>query len=203
MIEINLVAQGKKFKMPTVLGVDLAVVNLKLLAMVSVLVFLGRSYFEDYTREERREMSRMMEELSAELRNLRSELQGSDSLREELENYNQQVERLKERSEQVRIIINQRSNPRLILETIARNLPEDMWIDRLNLEPNRNVSLRGGSESYSSIGNFIIEVNNTPFFTGLNLQSSNTEEILEGGQTRRVEVFEIRGKVSSYDSRVQ
>jgi Tfp pilus assembly protein PilN len=203
MIEINLIGKKKSFKMPTVLGVDLSIVNVKALVAVLVLVFFGRSYFQDHYRGLSRSKSAQIDELSTQLRNAREELQSAGPLRAELESYNQAVERLKERSEQVRVIINQRSNPRLILESLARNMPEDMWIDSIELSRDRNVLLVGGAESYSSIGNFIIEVNQTNFFDEMNLVNSNTEEILEGGVTRRIEAFEIRGKITSYDTRVQ
>jgi hypothetical protein len=201
MIEINLIAQSKKFKMPIVLGVDLSVVNLKLVAVSIVIAWLAEGFYNDYFGSKRSEIESTLQGLNVELAELRDILQGNESVREELVTYNRQLERLRERSEQVRLIINQRTNPRPLLETISRNLPIDMWVDSIEISNDRRIVIKGGAESYSSIGTFVISANQANYFNDLSLMSSATQEISEGGVSRRVEVFEISGSIATYQDR--
>lgn len=199
MIEINLIPQTKTFKMPTVLGVDLAVINLKVLIATYIICWFAESYVMEMFETELAEKNEVISTMTTELAEIRSSLQGASGLRQELEAYNKQVERLKERSTQVGLIINEKTNPRPLLETIARTLPKDMWIDRVEVGSDKKIVLIGGADSYSSIGNFIISANETTYFDNLVLTSSTTEEITDGGARRRIEVFEVRGDIASYE----
>jgi len=201
MIEINLIAQSKKFKMPTVLGVDLSVVNLKLVVVSIVIAWLAEGFYIDHFNSQRSELESNLQLLTAELAELRSALAGNESVREELLTYNRQLDRLRERSEQVRLIINQRTNPRPLLETISRNLPVDMWIDSIGISNDRKIVMKGGADSYSSIGTFVISANQASFFNDLSLMTSATQEISEGGVNRRIEIFEISGSIATYQDR--
>ncbi|KKQ78894.1 MAG: hypothetical protein UT01_C0057G0007 [Candidatus Daviesbacteria bacterium GW2011_GWA1_38_7] len=114
--------------------------------------------------------------------------------------FNNQVAKLKERSTQVEQIIKQRTNPNKILERVARNIPEDMWLTELFVDGDRKVSIHGMSTSYKSIGNFIILLNESLFFgKSLTLSDSKTEEDKDEGAGKRIEVFTIQGRVESYD----
>jgi hypothetical protein len=201
MIEINLIAQTKKFKMPTVLGMDLSAVNLKLLAISLIISWLGESYYLDYFASQRSGLDTTLLTLSNELESIREGLKGNESIRDELITYNRQLERLRERSEQVRVIINQRTNPRPLFETISRTLPADMWIDSIEINSERKIKIEGSSDSYSSIGSFVISANQSAFFTNISLVSSATKEVVEGGVNRRVEAFEISGDIATYQER--
>ena len=106
MIEINLIAQTKKFKMPTVLGVDLAVVNIKLVVVSLIIAWLSEGYYQDYFGDQKNALNTSLQSFSAELAALREGLQGNEALREELNVYNKQLERLRERSEQVELTQN-------------------------------------------------------------------------------------------------
>lgn len=203
MIEINLIAQPKKFKMPTVLGVDLSIINIKLVVLAYVISVVGESYYHEYFDEQVKKYEEQTVELNKQLRGLRSSLTEAGDLRAELTTYNRQLERLRARTEQVRVIINQRTNPKPLLEKVARNLPADMWINLIEIRKDRTILLKGAAESYSSIGNFIIATNDSPFFDDLNLAQSATEEVMENGVPRRIEAFEIQGRISSYEEKVQ
>ena len=202
MIEINLIPQTKTFKMPTVLGVDLAVINFKVLIASYIICWFAESYVLEMFETEKSEKNQMIEKMTAELEEIRSSLRGTANLRQELEAYNKQVERLKERSTQVGLIINEKTNPRPLLETIARTLPADMWADRVEISDDKKILIVGGADSYSSIGNFIISANETTYFDNLVLSSSTTAEILDGGVLRRIESFEVRGDIASFEERM-
>lgn len=201
MIEVNLIAQTKKFKMPTVLGVDLSIVNIKFLIISLILSWLAEGFYNDYFGSQKAELEANLLTYSTELATLREGLKGNEQLRDELTTYNRQLERLRERSEQVRVIINQRTNPRPLFEIISRNLPTDMWIDSIDISSERKITIKGGADSYSSIGTFVISANQSPFFSNLSLMTSATQEVTEGGINRRIEVFEIAGDIATYQDR--
>jgi len=200
MIEINLIEQKKPFKLPTVAGVDLSKVNFKIIAIAYLL-----TYIPDYTiytswQEELVSIDQEKEVLRAKLSKLEEEVRGNDIVKKQLEQFNNQVSKLKERSSQVEQIIKARTNPNKILERVARNIPEDMWLQEISIDNEKKITIQGFSTSYKSIGNFIILLNESLFFgKSLTLADSKTNEDGDAGAGKRVEVFTIQGRVDSFD----
>ena len=73
-----------------------------------------------------------------------------------------------------------------------------MWVDSIDIASDRKIKIKGGADSYSSIGTFVIAANQSPFFSNMSLMSSSTQEVSEAGLTRRIEVFEIVGDIATY-----
>lgn len=200
MIEINLLEKKKGFKAPVVLGMDVAKLPWK-----SIIVsYLIATYPMDFLREEFKAMQAEKDQEVIALRNrlgkLKRELRGNKGIKEQLQAFNKQIEKLKSRSEQVDKIIGLKTNPRYLLEQIARATPEDLWFDELILKDNNELIINGASESYKSIGIFIAKANDSAYFgKSLQLKDSKTKEVQERGVTLRQENFVIQGKVSVYD----
>jgi hypothetical protein len=118
-------------------------------------------------------------------------LKKNTGVKDQLTAFNQQITKLKERSAQVDTIIGIKTNPRYLLEKIARSTPNDLWFEELILN---------GSESYQSIGGFIASVNESAFFgKSLQLKDSKTEESNVKGVSFRQEKFVIQGNIEIYD----
>lgn len=196
MIKINLIGIRKKNKLPTVLGIDLNTVNYKLIVAAYILTLIAESSFQDYIQKENSVYEAQIAELQAQEAKLKEEIGKFDNTRDELEKYNQQVERLRLRSTQVVAIINQKSNPKPALSQISQYMPDDMWIDFLEIKNDGSLSIKGGSESYVSVGNFIMTVNESPLFENINLSETNTQEVQEISGTRRLEAYVVEGKVN-------
>ncbi len=200
MIEINLLEQKKPFKLPVIMGVDLAAINYKGILIAILITYLPDWFLYPAWEEELQAISKEKEVLNEKLQKLEADVRGNDAVKKQLELFNNQIAKLKERSTQVEQIIKQRTNPNKILERVARNIPEDMWLTELAVDGERKVSIQGMSTSYKSIGNFIILLNESLFFgKSLTLSDSKTEEDKDEGQGKRIEIFTIQGRVESYD----
>ena len=200
MIEINLLEQKKPFKLPVIMGVDLAAINYKGILIAILITYLPDWFLYPAWEEELQAISKEKEVLNEKLQKLEADVRGNDAVKKQLELFNNQIAKLKERSTQVEQIIKQRTNPNKILERVARNIPEDMWLTELAVDGERKVSIQWMSTSYKSIGNFIILLNESLFFgKSLTLSDSKTEEDKDEGQGKRIEIFTIQGRVESYD----
>lgn len=200
MIEINLSEQRKASKSPVVMGIDITKINIKLL--LGSILFLYVPDFTIYTlwESEAKDVQKKIDTLNAELEGHRKELLGSKKLKEELEAYNARVESLKARSNQIDQILKIKSNPKKILEKLARSAPADLWLDNLTINSQKNLTIIGGSASYKSIGLFISSINDSPFFgKSMILKESKTKEEMINGKSDRTEEFKIEGKIELFD----
>lgn len=195
MIKINLIGKRRKSKLPTVLGVDLNTLNFKLIILAYILGMIGETYMKDFIDEEKSVIQEQLSSLSSINKRLTKELGGYDKTRDELKRFNDQVDRLKERSKQVTAIINQKTNPKPVLEQVAKLLPEDVWLESLEIREGNKIRMSGGSESYVSVGNFIMSANETTYLENLSLESTDVQEEGEGADSRRIETFTIKGDV--------
>lgn len=200
MIEINLSSERKSFEVPKILGLDLGAIPWVGLIICYVLLYtvetivIGKLLAEIEADEEAKVLA-----LRTESKQIQKDINKDKGIKQQLDAFYAQVEKLKQREVQVDKIIKQRTNPMQLLVHIARNIPEDLWIDQIVLKDNRLI-LEGGSFSFQSIGRFRTAVNNAIFFGGsLKLDSTSTKEVSEGSVKRRVEVFKISGTVARYD----
>ncbi len=200
MIEINLIEQKKKFKAPVVLGIDLGKLPLKKIIISYIVASYPISFIEDHFKSELAEDEKEVQALNKKFQDLRREIKKNENIKGQLLAFNEQIDRLKTRSEQVDKIIKSKTNPRFVLEKIARTTPENVWFDGLVINDENEIDITGGTDSYTSIGEFIVNLNDSPYFARtLQLSDSKTEEENFSGAVYRVEKFSIKGKIEVYD----
>lgn len=200
MIAINLIEKKNNSKPVVVLGVDVRTINFKLLFFAILIFYIPKNYFLSTWEEEIRSLDKQIEILDAQSKQAREELKSFDGVKLELESYKRQIDKLKERSTQVDKILKEKTSPKRLLERMARVAPQDLWFDELRINDDQTFYLRGGADSYKSIGDLIVTLNETPYFNNsLNLVKSETKTEVEGGRELRNESYEISGSVSSYE----
>lgn len=201
MIEINLLNKKKGIELPVVLGIDLNQVNWKMLAVAYALTYCPDWFLKPEFDKEIQVVDSEIQVLQKSLRKIKIDLGKNTNVEEQLNAFNRQVQKLKSRSSQVEKIIQDKTNPRKLLERLARDIPSDMWFKDIVITSTRTIEINGASESYKSIGDFIISANDSQFFNkSLILTGSNTQtEKLPDGSERRVEQFNIKGNVTAYD----
>jgi hypothetical protein len=201
MIEINLLNKKKGIELPVVLGIDLNQVNWKLMAVAYALTYTPDWFMKPEFDKEKQVVEAEIKVLQNSLKKLKQDLGNNSNVEEQLEAFNRQVQKLKRRSSQVEKILQDKSNPRKVLERIARDIPADMWFKDVLITETSTIEINGASESYKSIGDFIISSNDSQFFgKSLILTGSNTvTEKMPDGSERRVEQFNIKGNISAYE----
>lgn len=195
MIEINLLEQKKPFKLPVIMGLDLATINYKALILTGVLYYLPEPLLYNDWANEMQESQEIVTGLRVKERNLNKKIKDQKDVEKKLEAFNKQIEILKQRSAQVEKIIQKRTNPKLALERICRDIPNDMWFSALVIQGNE-LLIDGATYSFKSISDFINKSNSSVFFNkSLEVTDSNTGIIEAFGKNYRVENFKIRGIV--------
>lgn len=199
MIKINLLEQKKPFKMPVILGIDLSNINLRLVAAALIVSYLPEMFLYPDWEEERAKEEAKIKNFNKRLRNLRKIIRKNSKAKLELEAFNKQVEILKERKSYVTQIVNLRSNPKKLLERLARNTPSDLWFEYLSISIDRKILISGSAFSYKDIGDFIISANESQFFAkSLSLTDSSTRKEKIQGTEINLEKFKIEGNIQNF-----
>ncbi len=200
MIEINLLQKKKKAHLPVVLGLDLNLLNFKLVVFALFFSWIADMVSVPIFKSSENEVRNNIKQLNASLKKINDEMRDNEKVKAKLQAYNKKFERLKRRSAQVDTLIKQRTNPKKLLEKIARDIPDDLWFDRLEITEDRKIFIDGGAEEYTSIGRFIIQAKEALFF-GANFVLKKTETIEDKimGKGRRVEHFSVEGSIKTFD----
>ena len=204
MIELNLLEKKQPFVLPTVLGIDLNVINLKMLAIALVIYYLPGTIngiiFDDKINENQEQMDQLVRQNNI----LSAEITKDADIKAQVDAYKSQVVRLQKRSTQVDEILKNRTNPKKILEKIARSIPDDVWFNGLEINEKNEILIRGGAYTPRSIGEFISVINDSPYFGGsiTPTMQENKKEVIDGISTN-YESYELKGKIINYDMRTQ
>lgn len=202
MIELNLLEKKHPVVLPTVLGIDLNSLNLKMLGVALVIYYLPSvvvtSIYEDRTLE----ADESLATLTSQSNKIKAELEKNANIKNHVDAYKSQVSKLQSRSTQVDEILKTRTNPKKILEKVARSIPEDVWFNRMVINEKNEVSIEGGSYTPRAVGEFITNINDSPYFGGsiTPVRQENKKENLDGVSTN-YELFELKGKIINYDMR--
>ena len=195
MIEINLLEQKKPFKLPVVMGIDLATINYKMIVLTLLLSKVpGWFLYEDWNKEIN-EKQQVVNQLRSKERKLRAKLKSQKDIEQKLEAFNKQIETLKNRSEQVEKIIRKRTNPKKALERLSRDIPKNMWFTSVEIK-NQEINIKGSTYSFKSISDFINKANSSIFFNrSFEVVDSSTGVVEAFGKNYRIENFSLKGAV--------
>jgi hypothetical protein len=202
MIELNLLEKKKPLVLPSVLGIDLNTLNLKMIGVAIIVYYLPgpiiNFMYEDKIVAVEAEIAQ-----STEInKKLTQSISKNEDVKTQVQVYKEQVVRLQQRSTQVDEILKSRTNPKKVLEKIARSIPEDVWFESLIINDKNEIAIQGGAFNPRAIGDFITNINDSPYFGGSIVPSiqENRNEVMEG-VTTPYEYFELKGKVLNYDMR--
>ncbi len=204
MIELNLLEKKQPLRLPNVLGVDLNELNYKALVFAIVFyyvpeIFVRNSYDDKFKVEDD-----ILVGLRADNAKIIKEIGKNTDVKAQLKAYNEQVNKLKARSVQVDEILKIQTNPKKVLEKIARSIPEDLWFEELKITVEKDVFISGGAYSSRSIGEFITLINDSPFFGSsiTPVKQENKQSDFDGVLTS-YEIFSLKGKIKNYDMRAR
>lgn len=170
------------------------------MVIIAYVLYQGTlSFLTAKWEEEAQAVRAEVEKLETQLRNLKRENKGNESVKAMLDAFAKQVEAISNKSAQVESVIKMKKNPMELLERLARNTPEDLWFTSLKIGEDDKILITGNSISYKSIGDLINSSNESKFFgKTLGLSNSQTKEETYDEQKVRVETFIIEGKIIDY-----
>jgi Tfp pilus assembly protein PilN len=202
MIELNLLEKKQPVVLPTVLGIDLNTLNLKMLGVALVIYYLPGVVVSTLYADKTAEAEANLQALVTQNTELKTSIDKDANIKSQVDAYKSQVIKLQNRSSQVDEILKSRTNPKKILEKVARSIPEDVWFTRMAINDKNEISITGGSYTPRAIGEFITNINDSPYFGGsvTPVNQENKKEALDGVVTS-YELFELKGKIINYDMR--
>ncbi len=202
MIELNLLEKKQPVVLPTVLGIDLNNLNLKMLGVAIVIYYLPSVVVSNIYNERTTNAEEVLAALTAQNTTLKADLVKDANIKSQVDAYKSQVSKLQSRSTQVDEILKTRTNPKKILEKVARSIPEDVWFVKMGINDKNEITVEGGSYTPRAVGEFITNINDSPYFGGsiTPVRQENRKDTLDGVLTN-YESFELKGRIINYDMR--
>jgi len=175
-------------------------VNWIAMGIAAAIYFGGDIYLHDQWDKEKQGKEEEIANITQQINKFKKEIRKNRDLKEMKEAFEKQAETLKSRSSQIDEILQLKINPQRILERIAHDIPDTVWISSIELNPNKTATIRGEAMDYKSIGDFMAKLNESKFFNrSLKLKDSSTIEISVNDLKHRVEKFTIDGSISTYE----
>ena len=196
MIEINLLETKKPFQLPEILGVDLNLLNFKLIILALILSYLPSFLFAPKWEEEIQGIQKKVRAEDKTLKRLIRETKGQENFKEQIQEFAKQEKKLEEKLAVVKKIIERRKNPMSIMLYLTKNIPENVWLIKMEIKGDK-IILTGKSDSYPSIGNFIKNLQSSVFFDA-SIRLAKSDTVVEADDTR-VEKFVIEGNIQRFD----
>jgi len=201
MIRINLIEQKKAVNVTNLGGIDLTKISIIGWIAAVAIYFVVPPYFDGEWKQLRSIEENKIKKKKVELAELNKKVRENQRLKEKLDAFNKREQLLKERETQVEEIIKRRTNPMKLLLHLARNIPEDLWVEIIKID-NKDITIEGESISYKSIGKFLNAANNSIYFNRqLRIGGVSTKQANKKGKKRgiRTETFKIVGKIARFE----
>lgn len=204
MIELNLLERKEVKKLPIVAGIDLNKINIPMVVGAIIFFYASSTYYTAYYEEILAQEEAVASNVREMNKKIEADIKSKEAKKKELEAYSEQLKKAQVRSMQIEEILKTRTNPKKILEVIARTIPTAMTIENLIIDKSDNISLSGTSYDSRAIGDFIAAMNDTPYF-GRSITPTSQENAQEerDGVSVRIDRFELAGSIKNYDMRAK
>ncbi len=193
MIEINLSPGAKKENVTKVAGIDLSLLNIKMLIIAIGLVYTYEVVVDFLYEDQIKVSNDTIQANTKSFRQLSSELSKYDAIKKKVKEFDIQEKNLKSKINIVKEIVGRRSNPFLVLKYIAENTPDNVWISELEIDGQR-LSMTGQSQSFKKLGDFIENLKSSIFFDG-NINYTRPEGVDDTINGIRVEPFKLEALI--------
>lgn len=197
MIEINLSPQAKGANLSDVGGFNFSLLNVKMVVIAFIFLYIPEGFLLSHYEGESQKIDAKITELNKEFRGINRKVKAMNQVQEKVDKLIRLEKKLNEKINVVKEIVNKRENPFKVLKYIAENIPKDVWITELSIK-DRLLTIRGYSQSWKSIGDFLENLKNSIFFER-NISYDKPESMENKYKKMRVETFEIKTKITSFE----
>jgi Tfp pilus assembly protein PilN len=196
MIKINLSVAQKQVDISNLGGFDFTKLKIKAVMVVIALIYVPDFVLLPIWETDFTTKSQEFEVLQQKSRALKKKVAQSSTLEKQIRELKMQEENLGKKLTAVKQAIGLKRNPSNLLLYISKNMPADLWIKELTIE-GENLSVRGESLTYGSVGNFVNNLKSSVFIREANIKS--TTSTVRESDKRRIESFELSFAVSRFD----
>ncbi len=196
MIKINLSNTKKQVDISNIGGFDFTKMKIKAVLLVVVLVYLPDFTIVPMWEKETEDTNQIIQTKQIELSRLKKKVTESQDMEKQILELKAQEENLGKKLTAVKQAISEKKNPAPLLLYIAKNVPEELWINSLTLEDDK-LSIKGEAYDYTSIGNFMNNLKSSVFIREANITS--TSSVVRPSDKRRLETFEVNFVIARFD----
>ena len=196
MIKINLTTAQKQLDIANVGGFDFTKVKIKAVILAIVILYAPDFILVPLWEQEIAETQQTVSSKQAALGSLKRKMSQSQDLEKQIQDLKEQEKILTEKLAVVKQILNEKKNPSNLLIYLAKNIPNEVWINELTFQ-NDDLKINGESLDYASIGKFLENVKSSVFIKEASVTKS--ESVVREADKRRVERFEINFKIARYN----
>lgn len=190
MIEINLLIGKKATKGGMVGGVDLAWINIKMLAVAMAVFIIPDIIIFPIWDGEIQELNGRQAKANLEIKKLQSDLKQVRNIETQIKALKEQEERLARKLTIVKNIINQKRNPFDILHYLAQNTPKGLWFREMELK-GQKLKIIGLAKNFKSIGTLLENIKNSIFFNNKSLRYTKPDSLMLRESEKRYETFQV------------
>ena len=98
-----------------------------------------------------------------EAKSIQTEIDAYKDIEGKINKIAEEEEKLKQRRELIRKRAQNKKNPSKIMEYLSKNIPQDVWIEKLTLQGD-GISIEGATLTYKSISIFLENLKSSVFF---------------------------------------
>lgn len=206
MIQLNLLEKKKPVELPVIMGVDLNKVNKKSFILGYVIYYSLTTFLVPTFKEQNADIEAQITKQRSELRKLTNEVKKFGNLNEIMNAFDRRIKELQSREDLVAKVMSQKSNPYRVLRGLSESLNNDIWFNEVTIDDKKNITIKGESISFSSVGDFINNVKQLAYFSPMVGYSGETfgmkelKEVQEEmyGENITLQSFIIQGNIQSY-----
>ena len=166
MIKVNLKSTGAGASGGNdfVADVDLSGLNIKVIIICAALGYgPGLLYFDSQFADEKAVFQNQLNALTTEAKKLEAEQKSMADYAKQLDDLKNKEASIKKRLDVVNRVTEQRNNPMKIMLYIAENIPEDIWLKKVDIA-GMSFRLEGNAISFKSIGKLRESLEQSIFF---------------------------------------
>lgn len=198
MIEINLSIENKEQSLTKIGGFDLSKINVKWMLIAILILYIPEMILMGHFESETETINTELTALRTEDRQLKNRVKGLENIEKQINALKEQEARLAEKLAVVKEIINKKQNPFNVLKYIADNTPKDIWITELNITESLDITIKGQSRTWKSIGIFLDNLKNSIFFSK-NISYTQPNNNAQTGEGPRLENYEMKTKIVRFE----
>ena len=196
MIKVNLYPGKKPINLTKIYGFDLLKIKWVPLFVGILLINLPEGFIVDYYADAAEKIRKEQVKLDNDAKELEQKVEESKKIQQQVDALKEQEGKLAAKLGLIKNIFDERKNPFNLLIYIAKNIPEDVWLDELNLNQD-NLEVKGKSYNYKSIGLFIENLKSSVFLKS-DISFSQPSSSGEPGE-EKIEQFVIKSKIGKFE----
>lgn len=196
MIKINLSNTKKQVDISNIAGFDFTKMKIKAVILVIVLIYVPDFTLIPMWEKSQEDIKQIIQTKQIELSRLKKKVTESQDMEKQILELKAQEENLGKKLTAVKQAISEKKNPASLLLYIAKNVPDELWINSLSIEDDKML-IKGEAYDYTSIGNFMNNLKSSVFIREANITSTNS--MVRPSDKRRIEVFEVNFVITRFD----